>query len=194
MLSRFPRRRLEAEAIRDSILFVSGALDLSMGGTLMSVSNRTYVTSTASKLDAALFDQPRRSVYLPVVRSALYNVFQILDFADPSTLSGHRDQTTVAPQALFMLNSKLVANATRRMAVQLLGETALDDSARMEKIYRIAYNRSPSETERTAALEFLGRYAEQSRKRGSKAEESRLKAWQSFARTVVAANEFIYVE
>lgn len=194
LLSHFARRRLEAEAIRDSILFASGSLDFKMGGTLLTVSNRNYVTSTASRLDSALFNQPRRSVYLPVIRSALYNVFQILDFADPSTLSGHRDQTTVAPQALFMLNSKLVADATRRMAAELLNESELDDSARMEKIYRIAFNRLPSKSERAAALKYLDRYATQAEQRGAKPTESRQRAWQSLARTVVAANEFIYIE
>ena len=194
LLSRFPRRRLEVEAIRDSILFVSGALDLSMGGSLLTVTNRAYVTSTASKLDPSLFDQPRRSLYLPVVRSALYDVFQVFDFADPSALNGHRDQTTVAPQALFMLNSKLVADAARRLAAQLLAEKTLDDNGRVKKLYRIAYNRTPNESEGVAALKYLRSYAEETERRGTKAEDSRVNAWGSFARSIVAANEFIYVD
>jgi len=231
LLSHFPRRRLEAEAIRDSILYVSGGLDLKMGGSLLTVSNRAYVTSTASKLDSALFVQPLRSVYLPVIRSALYNVFQIFDFADPSTLNGHRDQTTVAPQALFMMNSKLVADASRRLADTLLAYSAgeggtsvlasqspsthgsagaslhqplprdyllagnlRDDSARLEKLYRTALSRSPTEPERTAALKYLDRYAAKSADRGVSSETSRVNAWQSLARVVLASNEFIYVE
>jgi hypothetical protein len=194
LLSYFPRRRLEAEAIRDFILFVSGGLDLKMGGSLLTVSNRAYVTSTASKLDGALFNQPRRSVYLPVIRSALYNVFQIFDFADPSTLNGHRDQTTVAPQALFMMNSKLVAGAAQRLVEILAGQNPLDGSTRVETLYRLALSRPPTEAERTAALKYAERYAAKLAERNVGAEASRLNAWQSLARTVLASNEFIYVE
>jgi hypothetical protein len=194
LLSRFPRRRLEVEAIRDSILFVSGGLDVSMGGSLLTVTNRAYVTSTANKLDSSLFDRPRRSVYLPVVRSALYDVFQVFDFADPSTINGRRDQTTVAPQALFMLNSKLVADAASRLAGHLLAEDKLDDDGRLKKLYGSAYSRTPNEPEREAALKYLRNYAQATEQRGTKPEVSRVQAWQSLARSVMAANEFIYVE
>ena len=78
------RRRLEAEAVRDALLFVGGQLDSSLGGTLLTVKNREYVTSTASVNDDQL-RRNRRSVYLPVVRSALYDVFQAFDFAEPTT-------------------------------------------------------------------------------------------------------------
>ena len=194
LLSHFPRRRLEVEAIRDALLFVSGGLDLQMGGSLLRTTNRAYVTSTVNKLDGSLFDQSRRSLYLPVVRSALYDVFQVFDFADPSVLNGRRDQTTVAPQALFMMNSQLVAHAARRLAASLLTEKGLDERARLEKIYRVTYGRSPTDTECASALEYLDRHVEQSAKRGGQLEESRAKAWQSFCRTMLAANEFIYVD
>jgi hypothetical protein len=194
LLSHFPRRRLEVEAIRDSILFVSGGLEPAMGGTLLTVSNRVYVTSTANKLDASLFDKPVRSLYLPVVRSALYDVFQVFDFADPSTLNGRRDQTTVAPQALFMMNSRLVADAARRIATNLVAEKNLDDAARVGRLYRIAYGRSPTDAERVSALNYMKRHTELTAARDAKSGEGPLKAWQSFCRTVMAANEFIYMD
>jgi hypothetical protein len=192
--SHFNRRRLEAEAIRDSILFVSGGLDPLLGGSLLTITNRAYVTSTANKLDSSLFDQPRRSLYLPVIRSALYDVFQVFDFADPSVLNGHRDQTTVAPQALFMLNSKLVTDAARRLAASLLADQSLDDEGRVAEIYRLAYSRAPTGSEAEAASKYLSSYAQETERRGTKAADSRLKAWQSFARTVMAANEFVYID
>ncbi|MGD9856804.1 MAG: DUF1549 domain-containing protein, partial [Planctomycetaceae bacterium] len=92
------RRRLEAEAIRDAILAASGNLDLTMGGSLLPTENRKYVTSTAN-VDPVTYQSNRRSLYLPVVRSAVYDVLQAFDFADPSVLSGQRRSTTVAPQA-----------------------------------------------------------------------------------------------
>src|SRR5581483_1754956 len=105
--ARHNRHRLEAEALRDSILAVSGRLDLTMGGTLYPGANRAYVigypNTTYDK-----YDFERRSVYLPVMRSDIYAVFQAFDFADPSTASGERATTTVAPQALFLMNGKIV--------------------------------------------------------------------------------------
>ena len=70
LLGRMNRRRLEAEAIRDSLLAVAGALEESMGGTLLPTKNRAYVTSTAN-VDPVVYVSDRRSIYLPVVRSAL---------------------------------------------------------------------------------------------------------------------------
>ena len=99
------------------------------------------------------------------IRSALYDVFQVFDFADPSVLNGHRDQTTVAPQALFMLNSKLVADAARRLAGQLLAEEEMDDGGRIEKLYRVAYSRTPIDSERAAALQYL--HLRQTERRGT---------------------------
>ncbi len=90
-----------------------------MGGTLLTNKNHTYVTSTASVNDVK-YENNRRSIYLPVVRSAVYDVFQAFDFADPSTMNGKRPSTTVAPQALFMMNSPLVLRQTRAMAEMLL--------------------------------------------------------------------------
>src|SRR5207245_4048210 len=80
---RMNRRRLEAEALRDSLLFISGQLDQTMRGSLYQGANRAYVpgypNTTYDK-----FDFNRRSVYLPVIRSDLYAVFQAFDFPDPS--------------------------------------------------------------------------------------------------------------
>ncbi len=126
LLWRMNRRRLEAEAIRDSILAASGQFDWSMGGSLLKNKNHTYVTSTASANDVS-YENGRRSIYLPVVRSAVYDVFQAFDFADPSSMNGKRSATTVAPQALFMMNSALVRRETLAMAEQLLTSPAADE-------------------------------------------------------------------
>ncbi len=194
LLSRFARRRLEVEAVRDSLLFVSGGLNSAMGGTLLGVENRTYVTSTASKIDPALYDTPRRSIYLPVVRSALYDVFQIFDFADPSVLNGRRDQTVVAPQALFMMNSRLVADAALRLAKSLLATPGRDDAARITELFRTAYGRSPSPTQCEAAIRYVKSYGEKLGAVTSVAMDTQLRAWQSLCRITLAANEFIHLD
>ena len=94
-----------------------------MGGSLLANKNRAYVTSTASANDVN-YESPRRSIYLPVVRSSVYEVFSAFDFADPARSNGKRPTTTVAPQALFMMNSDLVQAESRAMAELLAQSTA----------------------------------------------------------------------
>ncbi|HXJ58745.1 MAG TPA: DUF1549 and DUF1553 domain-containing protein [Verrucomicrobiae bacterium] len=190
----FSRRRLEAETIRDSILAVSGGLDLRMGGPTLTAKNREYVTGTGSKIDPALFESPRRSLYLPVVRSALYDVFQVFDFADPSVLNGRRDQTTVAPQALFMLNSRLVAESAQRLADHFLADPWPEDSARVAALYQLAYGRLPAPDETAQALAYLDRYLDVAGQRPDSGQPWRRRAWQSLCRTLIAASEFIYLD
>ena len=157
LLWRMNRRRLEAEEIRDAILAAGGQLDWSMGGTLLDYKNHTYVTSTASANDVN-YENGRRSIYLPVVRSAVYDVFQAFDFADPSTMNGKRSSTTVAPQALFMMNSRLVLRQTRAMAERLLNRESTDDPGRVSAAYQRAYSRLPSREEACRALQFVATY------------------------------------
>jgi hypothetical protein len=193
LLWRMNRRRLEVEAIRDALLAVSGALDPTMGGSLLPTPNRAYVTSTAN-VDPVTYVVNRRSIYLPVVRSALYDVFQAFDFADPSTLNGKRDNTTVAPQALFMMNSAFVLQQTKSLAASLLAQTDLDDAGRVRRLYETTYSRFPSEAETARALQYVERYAAAALAKQSNPADSRQHAWQSLCRAVLAANEFVYVE
>jgi hypothetical protein len=190
---RMDRRRLTAEEIRDSILSVSGSLDVTMGGSLLQTKNRDYVTSTAN-INYSAYEAPRRSVYLPVVRSALYDVFQAFDFADPSTLNGERSVTTVAPQALFMMNSDLMLRETRRMAEGLLKESALDDAGRVRAAYARCYGRSATEAEALRALGFVRRYTTLLAEKGVDTAQRAPRAWGALCRVLIAANEFVYVE
>jgi len=187
------RRRLEAEAIRDSILAVGGTLDFTMGGSLLPMENRAYVTSTAN-VNPAIYENTRRSIYLPVVRSALYEVFQAFDFADPSMLNGKRQTTTIAPQALFMMNSKLVAAQTKALASRLLKDEKLDDTGRVHRVYLLCYSRLPSLQETKRALQYLDQYAEARQQIQPDDGGSRLDGWRSFCRAIIAANEFVYLE
>jgi Protein of unknown function (DUF1549)/Protein of unknown function (DUF1553)/Planctomycete cytochrome C len=192
LLSQFSRRRLEVEEIRDSLLAVSDSLDCRMGGTQLGVENRKYVTSTAN-VDPVVYTGNRRSVYLPVIRSALYDVFQAFDFADPSVASGRRDSTTVAPQALFMMNSQVASSQSRELN-ELLTRSATDDSSRIRLLYERSYCRLPTDAEISRSLGFLERYASAATAAGSPAEVARSQAWQVLCRAVLAANEFVYVE
>jgi hypothetical protein len=185
-IRRSNRRRLDAEAIRDALLFAGGSLDLAMGGTLLPTANRQYVTSTAS-VDPVIYDTRRRSLYVPVVRSALYDFLQAFDFGDPSVLQGRRESTVIAPQALFLMNSRIVHEQSAALAQRLLAIQNADANeqtgARVGLAYEIAFGRSPTEDELADARAFLAESP------GSEAD-----VWQSYCRALFAASEFIYID
>ncbi len=185
------RRRLEVEAIRDSLLAVSGRLENAMGGSLLPTPNRGYVTGTANNYPQ-IYNANRRSVYLPVIRSALYELYQVFDFAEPSVLNGKRDSTTLATQALFMLNSSLVADQSREITRQLLAQTNLDDVARVRQAFLTCYQREPLPSETSRSLDFLNRL-EAAQPEAAPADR-RSAAWRGLCRTLLAANEFLFVE
>jgi hypothetical protein len=193
LLWRRDRARLDAEAMRDSLLAISGQLDLTMGGSQLPTENRKYVTSTAN-VDPVVYDTNRRSVYLPIVRSALYDVFQAFDFADPSALSGERQTTTIAPQALFMMNSELVSKQTKLLAERLLSESS-DNPSRLSRLYGLCYGRTPDDTELQRALSYIDQYQQRWQSdRPDETAQAELRAWQSFCRIILSSNEFAYCE
>jgi cytochrome c553 len=189
-LWRMNRRRMEAEVIRDSLLAVSGRLDLSMGGPVLE--NKTLVVLSASVLrDGKLYDSTRRSVYLPVLRSGLFDVFQAFDFPDPAVVSGRRASTTVAPQALFMMNGRLMTDAVQRMAEQLLADHG-DHPKRIEAAYQLAFNRAPSNEELDDWLQFIRDYEPVLSQTDANTRQRRI--WQAVCRVLFSSNEFVYIE
>ncbi len=187
---RFNRKRLEAEALRDGIIAVAGDLDRTMGGTLLTVKNHSYVTSTASeRFDP--YHVNRRSVYLPITRSSVYDFFQAFDFADPSASNGERVATTVAPQALALLNSRLMEEKTLSWAKKLLARPGQTGPGRVEEIYRTALGRKPEPGELLRALWFV----EQVRP-GLSGDDKEKEAgsWQALCRVVLASSEFVHVD
>jgi hypothetical protein len=141
------RHRLEAECIRDAMLAVSGNLDTAMGGP--------QVTKATIEREYR-FEDTRRSVYTPIFRNKLLELFEVFDFANPNSCLGSRSASTVAPQALYLLNSPFVMDQARRTAQTLLAQPNLADAARLERAYRMALGRAPTEREAQLALAFLG--------------------------------------
>jgi hypothetical protein len=163
---------------------VSGIIDFTPGGTMLDYKDRAYVSNTERR-GGADYDLPRRSVYIPVVRSSMYEMFQAFDLPDPSMANGDRNSTVIAPQALFMMNASLVLKATHSMAEKLLADPTMDDAARVRDIYErsLARDAAPADIER--ALAFIAQV--------EKATGSHLSAWQSFCKAMFSTNEFIYV-
>jgi len=187
---RAPIRRLEAEELRDAILSVSGTLDRTMGGSLLQVKNHEFFFDHTSK-DGTKYTAPRRSLYMPVVRNNVYDVFQLFDFADPAVLDSNRASTTVAPQALFWMNSDLVKSSAAALASKTLARTELDDAGRIGQLHLTLYGRpaTPAEAERgkgaIARLERLSPEMEPAKRREN--------AWAWYTHALLAANEFIYL-
>jgi len=160
-------RRLEAETIRDSLLALSGQLDT--GRPEGAPFDPTFTGDLArggrgsSEVEKA-FARPIRSVYLPVFRSELPQMFSVFDFAEPDQVNGLRDITTVPPQALFMLNNPFVINAADRIASQLLERTPADQTALVRQVWRRVYCRAPSPAESSVAVGFLKNNTNEPRK------------------------------
>jgi hypothetical protein len=183
-------RRLEAEAVRDALLAVSGQLDAQMGGSLLTVKNRGYFFDHTSK-DMTDYSSRRRSLYLPVVRNNVYVVFQLLDFPDPAIPSGDRSTTTIAPQALLMLNSDLMIDAAANLADRVLAN-ADKNEVRFRNLYEIAYGRPAMTAEIVAGTEFVAA-AEKSITATEPSQRQR-EVWSALCQTILAANEFVYVK
>ena len=191
LLGRSNLRRLEAEEIRDSLLSVSGQLDSTIGGTLLKVKNRGYLFDHTS-IDLSDYSSRRRSLYLPVIRNNVFDVFQLLNFPDPAVPTGDRTTTTVAPQALLMMNSEFVMQSAELFAAQLLAQIE-DDQHRIARMYAVAYAREPSATELNESLSFLNKISESLAQTDSDAIHRRTQAWNILCHTMLASNEFIYV-
>jgi cytochrome c553 len=196
LLWRMNRRRLEAEPYRDALLAVAGKLDPAMGGTLLTTPNDDYVTNDQSK-DRAQYGVYRRSLYLPVIRNSLYDLYQAFDFGDGMTVNARRASTTVAPQALFALNSPLARESAEAFAASLLdGKQAgqADDADRIRRAYLRAYGRPATTVEVARCRNFLARYGTALAAYEPDASKRRLRAWQGLCQVLLAANEFLYVD
>lgn len=209
-------RRLEAEAIRDSLLSISGLLDRKMGGSLLHVKNRQFLFDHTSK-DGTRYDAKVRSVYLPVIRNNLYPGFSLFDYAQADVPEGDRGASTIAPQALFMLNSDLLLQAAEGLADQLLQESSSDAAQRVERLYELTYGRPPTDSETKRLIEFTDALtaelavaaadkpdmpetsAEESDKsdetaQPEKPDDPQRAAWIAACQAVLASNEFIYIQ
>jgi hypothetical protein len=168
---------------------VGGTLDRAVGGSLLQVKNRAYFFDHTSR-DNTGYDTRRRSVYLPVVRNHLFDMFELFDGTDASVTNGDRATTTVAPQALFMLNGEIVLSAARDLAARLLDRPGLDDPARVALLYETAYARPPAPAEVQRAVSYLGRVG---RVLNDEGKPTPLDAWQALCQVVLASNEFVTV-
>ncbi|MFO0867991.1 MAG: DUF1553 domain-containing protein [Pirellulales bacterium] len=180
LLARAHRRRLDAECLLDTMLWVSGELDLTAGGTSFSPSLAAdYGFQHQSR---------RRAVYWPVFRNVLPEPLEAFDFADPSLVTGRRSTSTVAPQALFLRNHPFVLDRSRAAARRLLREAPGEtDEVRLDRACQLTLGRVASPAEREATRAFLAS-AGADPKAGSDQEA----AWAQVLQALMSSLDFRY--
>jgi hypothetical protein len=192
MVWRMNRRRLEAEPIRDAILAISGKLDLKRPeGSL--IQNAAVEIGRGKRPEPNLANFLHRSVYLPYVRSRMPEFLTLFDAADPSLIVGQRDVTTVAPQALFMMNSPLVMEHATLAAKRILDQPSKSDDDRIDYAYRLIVGHYPTVEQRRRSLEYLANVQKLASESESSAESAKEAALASLCQTLIASAEFRYV-
>ena len=152
---RMNQRRLEAEAVRDAMLAVSGELDVERPlGTYLREAGEGGVGQNVFEPVIRAIDANTRSVYLPRVRSVLPEMLETFDAPDASLVTGSRDTTLTPLQSLFLMNSRFVQNHAVALADRLEN---LPQKQQVAKLYEVALARTPTEQEHQLATEFLAR-------------------------------------
>ncbi|MBL6832353.1 MAG: PSD1 domain-containing protein [Pirellulales bacterium] len=196
LLWRAHRRRLDPESLRDAMRAAAGTLDLApMESTVGSLGDQA--TAVGGNTNRRRTDFPCRSVYLPVIRNDLPEVFQSLDFADPHKTTGLRPQTTVATQGLYMLNNEQVMDAAAATASRVLeacdgAATPAGQEAALGMLFELVVGKLPDAAEREAMRRFL-QQAEES-KTAAGAEHAQQDAWGMAAHALMASSRFQMVE
>ncbi|MBK5291439.1 MAG: DUF1553 domain-containing protein, partial [Acidobacteriia bacterium] len=159
-LSRKNRRRLDGDSIRDSVLAVAGTLNLKMGGVgvIPPLTREELLAARMPQLWPANPDPSehlRRSIYLQMKRSMTLPMLQIFDAPDTAASCARRESSTVAPQALAMMNSEFSSTQAQHLADRIQKQTGENPEASVEAGWRLAFGRAPTEEERQTALEYL---------------------------------------
>jgi hypothetical protein len=214
LLWRYPRHRLEAEAIRDSMLSVSGLLNQQMGGpgvfppvppgTLSDLAATAAAGGWKSEKDPA--QNNRRSVYVFVRRNLRYPMLQEFDSANTFESCDYRKPTVTPSQSLDLLNNDLVVDWARSFAGRVLNDSGLTPDAQIERAFKLAYGRAPSAEEQKIAADFLAKQMPILEKRfagGSKLplpqnlpqgmDPVRAAALVDLSQMLLDSNEFLYI-
>jgi hypothetical protein len=165
LLWRMNRRRLDFEAMRDTLLAVSGRLDATLGGP-----------PVRDTLGAGR----RRTLYGFLDRQHVPGLLRAFDFPSPDASSPQRDATTVPQQALFLMNNPFVLASARALLARPAVAAAKEIRGRVDRLYRLAYGRTPAADEVGLAREFVGK--------GDAAQ------WQRYVQALLLANEFVFVD
>jgi hypothetical protein len=171
LLARHDRQRLEFEALRDSLLFVSGQLDLRQGGAAVDLLKTPY--------------SARRTIYGFIDRQNVPGLFRSFDMASPDTSNPQRFTTTVPQQALYLMNNAFVAEQARQLINRLVVASLPDTASKIKQLYLLAYGRLPDAEELKLGKSYLEPVF------GKPADAA---TWQEYAQVLLLANEFTFVD
>ncbi len=188
----FERRRLDAEAIRDGLLAVSGTLNRTRPGPhpFPPIASWGWTQHNPFK---DVYPSNHRSVYLMTQRLQRHPFLALFDGPDTNTTAEKRGSSTVPLQALFWMNSPMVRDLARTFASRLRSAAA-GDPARIRLAFQLAYGRSATVEEVDRGIEYLRRYAKELQMSGLPRDQAEPEAWRSYARVLLCANEFVYVD
>ncbi len=193
LLAGYPRRRLDAESIRDAMLQLGGNLDLSPAGPHPFPEPHTW-GFTQHHPFKAVYETRRRSVYLMTQRIQRHPYLAIFDGADPSASTAARMSSTTPLQALFLLNDPFVHEQSRLIADQIMSY-ATDDQARIDRAFELLFSRPATADEADLARTFLER-ARPLQPAGGSADERQASGepWAALIRSLLRLNEFVYLD
>ena len=162
--SYFPRRRLSAEMLRDSMLLVSGEMESGdRGAESLKVSDKKNL---------------RRTIYSRISRKELDHYLALFDYPDPNIHSSSRDETITPAQKLYFINSEFVIERSKKISLEI---TSNNINESIIKMYQKILSRSPSNEELLRSVEYIG-----------VVEEKKEERWQRFAQNLLISNEFIF--
>jgi hypothetical protein len=193
LLWRHSPRRLDAEEIRDAMLAASGRLVLSRPNIspaqTLKVMELPSNGADATRLEKEGRASLHRSLYLPLLRCLVPQALEVFDFANQGFVTGRRDTTTVATQALYLLNDPFVRDQSQALAGRLLRQADLDDAGRLHWAYRLTLAREPTAPEIERARAYLSDCEASLRE----SKEPKKAAWASYCQALLGSAEFRYV-
>jgi hypothetical protein len=163
LLAVFPRKRLEAEQVRDSLLVAAGKLEDKVGGPsvypplpkVINTNGVNFNNDPAWRTSKDEHDHNRRSLYVFTRRSIPYPILDSFNMASPQEAHSKREVTTTPLQALTLFNSELIFDWSKSLAGRVINEGGKDEAARIDRLYRILFARNADDTEKQTLLTFL---------------------------------------
>jgi hypothetical protein len=192
LLGSFPRRRLDAEALRDTLLALGGNLETAPAEP-HPFPPQTEWNYTQHNPFRAVYDTKRRSVYLMTQRIQRHPYLAIFDGADPSASTARRTTSTTPLQALYLLNDPFVHEQSAQFAKRVQS-SAKDDPGRLRFAYQTALGRVAERDELERGQQFLAQVREKLTASGTSPDQAETEAWQAMVRVLFRLNEFVYVD
>ena len=190
---RFDRRRLEAEPLRDAMLFASGELETERPQASIVAEIGEGEVGRGIKDELLVQPYPYRSVYLPIIRGIIPEFLKVFDFPEPSNPQGTRLSTNVPAQSLFLMNSPFVIEQSEKLAELLVNEKQTSEE-RIQMLYLRTLSRLPSEQELANAKSYVEDCLASRKDDLKKMPKREQLAWATLCQAVFASGEFRYID